>query len=138
MGATTLHASFRITFTDFMPDPDDSDCRRRAVTVPADRITFVDSNLVLWVGDTERACFSMETVESVEVVPNPRSNRREPPDELRARYPNYGKPWDPIDEQKLLRLYREGQHDSEELATVFGRQPTAIRSRLARLGLEQL
>ncbi|NBE56916.1 hypothetical protein [Streptomyces boluensis] len=58
--------------------------------------------------------------------------------QLRARYPNFGRPWSSADEEKLLALYRAGQRDFEVLAAEFGRQPSAIRSRLGRLGLERL
>ncbi|WP_052230201.1 hypothetical protein [Streptomyces sp. CT34] len=138
MGETTSRVSFRISFTEFMADPDDDDCRRRATTVPADRITFDNDHLILWLGDTERVRFPMGTVKSIEVVHAHSSSRREDPDRLRARYPNFGKAWSRADEERLLSLYRAGQRDYEVLASEFGRQPTAIRSRLGRLGLEQL
>lgn len=138
MGVPTVRASFRITFTDFIVDPDDDDCRRRAATIRADRITFEDEHLVLWIGDTERCRFPMGTVKSVEVTQVQGSSRREDPDQIRARYPNVGKLWSTADDEKLLTLYRAGQRDHEVLADQFGRQPGAIRSRLGKLGLEQL
>lgn len=138
MGVPTVRASYRISFTDFITDPDDDDCQRRAATIPADRITFADSHLILWIGDTERVRYPMEAIRSVEVVQVPGSRQREDPDQLRARYPNIGKPWSGTDDDKLLALYRAGQKDHEALAGEFGRQPGAIRSRLAKLGLERL
>lgn len=138
MGEPTSRVSFRISFTEFISDPDDDDCRRRAVTIPADRITFDNDHLILWLGDTERVRFPMGTVKSIEVVHAPSTSRRVDPDQLRARYPNFGKAWSSADEERLLSLYRAGQRDYDVLATEFGRQPSAIRSRLGRLGLEQL
>lgn len=137
MGASTARASFRVSFTDFITDPDDADCQRRAATIPADRITFEDDHLNLWIGDTTRARFPMDVVASVEVVHTPGSTRREDPEQLRAQYPNIGKPWRTVDDENLLASYRSGE-SLDELATAFGRQPSAIRSRLAKLGLEQL
>ncbi|MEK0099858.1 hypothetical protein WDA79_15470 [Streptomyces sp. A475] len=138
MGVPTVRASFRISFTDFIIDPDDDDCRRRAATIRADRITFESDHLILWIGDTERSHFHMDTVKSVEVTHLPGSSRREDPDQIRARHPNVGKLWSEADDEKLLALYRAGQKDHELLADQFGRQPGAIRSRLGKLGLEQL
>ncbi|WP_344118656.1 hypothetical protein [Streptomyces blastmyceticus] len=138
MGEPIRRVSFRISFTEFIPDPDDDDCRRRATTIPADRITFDSDHLILWLGNTERVRFPMDTIKSIEVVHAPSASRREDPDQLRARYPNFGKPWSSADEKRLLSLYRAGQRDYDVLATEFGRQPTAIRSRLGRLGLDQL
>jgi hypothetical protein len=138
MGVPTSRVSFRIGFIEFISDPDDDDCRRRATTVPADRITFDDDHLILWVGEMELVRLPMDTVKSIEVVHVPGTSRREDPDQLRACYPNFDKPWSAADEERLLSLYRAGQRDSDMLATEFGRQPTAIRSRLGRLGLEQL
>lgn len=138
MGEPTSRVSFRISFTEFISDPDDDDCRRRATTIPADRITFDNDHLILWVGDTERVRFPMGTVKSIEVVHVPSTSRREDPDQLHVRYPSFGKAWSSADEERPLSLYRAGQRDYDVLATEFGRQPTAIRSRLGRLGLEQL
>ncbi|WP_157865059.1 hypothetical protein [Streptomyces prasinopilosus] len=43
-----MRTAFRLTFTDYHQDPDDDDVLRRAVTVQADRITFDDDHLNLW------------------------------------------------------------------------------------------
>ncbi|MEU4259911.1 hypothetical protein AB0B42_21380 [Streptomyces fradiae] len=133
-----MRASFRITFTDFIINPGDDDCRRRAATIRADRMTFESDHLILWIGETERSRFRMDTIRSVEVTHVLGSSRREDPDRIRARYPNAGKLWNEADDEKLLSLYRAGQKDYEVLANQFGRQPGAIRSRLGKLGLEQL
>ncbi|MBZ6114301.1 MULTISPECIES: hypothetical protein [Streptomyces] len=138
MGVPTVRASYRISFTDFIADPDDEDCQRRAATISASRITFADSHLILWVGDMERVRFPMEAIKSVEVVQAPVSRQREDPDQLRARYPNIGEPWSRADDDKLLALYRAGQKDHGTPVGEFGRQPGTIRSCLAKLGWERL
>ncbi len=48
MGDFSVRTAFRLTFTDYHQDPDDDDVLRRAVTVQADRITFDDDHLNLW------------------------------------------------------------------------------------------
>ncbi|MCX4602398.1 hypothetical protein OG402_18170 [Streptomyces anulatus] len=57
---------------------------------------------------------------------------------MRTKYPNAYQPWAPDNEERLLALYRDGSKDPADLAAEFGRQPSAIRSRLAKLGLEHL
>ncbi|MGW0419626.1 hypothetical protein [Streptomyces sp. NPDC003015] len=138
MGASKVHASFRVTFTDYMPDPNDAECLRRSMTIPADQITFVEDHMVLWLAGSETARFALSTVVAVKVERISGNGRREDPEELRARYPNLGQPWAAEDEARLLTLYRKGERDLDVLGTEFGRQPSAIRSRLSKLGLEQL
>ncbi|MBM7087506.1 hypothetical protein JTP67_02775 [Streptomyces sp. S12] len=137
MGESTMRAAFRLTFTDFHEDPDDSDVLRRAVTVQADRITFDDGNLNLWLAGTHVGEFPLDIIESV--CPHGDAGRkRESPEELRARYPRIGHPWTPEDDARLLALYQQGERDFDTLGEQFGRKPSAIRSRLAKLGLERL
>ncbi len=138
MGASSVRALFRVSFKDYIPDPDDADCLRRSKTVPADRFTFDENHLVLWLAETEVARFALEMVNGVKLDSVLGASQRENPDQIRARYPNFGQPWSGEDDAKLLTRYREGQHDFETLAEEFGRQPSAIRSRLYKLGLEQL
>ncbi|MFF8972050.1 hypothetical protein [Streptomyces sp. NPDC014995] len=59
-------------------------------------------------------------------------------EELRSRYPRMGHPWSPEDDAHLLGLYQQGERDFDTLAKQFGRKPSAIRSRLAKLGLESI
>jgi DNA-directed RNA polymerase specialized sigma24 family protein len=80
----------------------------------------------------------VNTIKAVEVAQVPSNSQRENSDQLRDCYPNFGKAWTADDEEKLLTLYRSGQHNYEELAVEFGRQPSAIESRLKKLGLEHL
>lgn len=137
MGEPTVRTAFRLTFTDYRQDPNDSDVLRRAVTVHADRITFDEGHLNLWLAGTHVGEFPLDIIESVcpyyEV-----DRKRETPEELRARFPRMGNPWSPEDDARLLALYQQGERDLGTLGTRFGRKPSAIRSRLAKLGLESL
>ncbi|MEU9441512.1 SANT/Myb-like DNA-binding domain-containing protein [Streptomyces sp. NPDC048304] len=137
MGESTVRAAFRLTFTDYHEDPDDNDVLRRAVTVHADQITFADGNLNLWLAGTHVGEFPLDIIESV----CPRGDagkKRESPEELRARYPRMGHPWSPEEVRQLLAIYQQGERDFDTLGEQFGRKPSAIRSRLAKLGLESL
>ncbi|MEY7975915.1 SANT/Myb-like DNA-binding domain-containing protein [Streptomyces pilosus] len=137
MGGSTVRAAFRLTFTDYHQDPNDSDLLRRAVTIHADRITFDDGHLNLWLAGTHVGEFPLDIIESV----CPHSDvgkKRETPEELRARFPRMGHPWSPEDDARLLAFYQEGERDFDALGKRFGRKPSAIRSRLAKLGLDKL
>ncbi|MFD3378350.1 MULTISPECIES: hypothetical protein [unclassified Streptomyces] len=138
MGVLPVRALFRLSFTDYVPDPSDADCLRRSMTVPADQITFEDATLILWLADTEIARFELSTIVTIKIEDVPANGRRDAPEELRSRYPNFGQPWTSEDEANLLTLYREGERDFDALGKKFGRQPSAIRSRLSKLGLEHL
>ncbi|MER7112794.1 hypothetical protein [Streptomyces sp. NPDC000229] len=139
MGNSDSQPTMRVTFTDYIPDPDDDDCLRRAVNVTADLLTFEDGHAVLWSAGTEAARYPLAVIASVAVTDN-RGNGRQPKDPvaIRSKYPNAYQPWLPQDEERLLALYRGGTKDPAALAAEFGRQPSAIRSRLAKLGLEHL
>jgi hypothetical protein len=54
--------------------------------------------------------------------------------EVRRQYPNAYLPWTAESDAALLAAYQSG-HDVAALAGTFGRQPSAIRSRLNRLGV---
>ncbi|MFD9487722.1 hypothetical protein ACFWBX_27880 [Streptomyces sp. NPDC059991] len=138
MGAPNNRAAFRLTFTDFIPDPKDPDCLRRAVTVSADRLTIADEDAIFWLGDVVINRFALSTIEAISAVKEPSRTSPIVPAELRLQYPNMGFPWTVEDDTKLLNLYREGNQDFEELGKEFGRQPSAIERRLGKLGLEQL
>ncbi|MDT0404086.1 hypothetical protein [Streptomyces edwardsiae] len=137
MGDFTVRTEFRLTFTDYHQDPNDSDVLRRAVTIHADRITFNDGHLHLWLTGTHVGEFPLDIIESV-CPQSDAGKRRETPEELRARFPQMGHPWLPEDDARLLALYQQGERDLDTLGKQFGRKPSAIRSRLAKLGLESL
>ncbi|MFI0736846.1 hypothetical protein ACH4PU_01875 [Streptomyces sp. NPDC021100] len=133
-----MRARFRVVFREYVTDPDDGDCLRRAKTVLADRLALEDGDLVLWLREAEVGRFASAVVRAVEVESVPGFRPREDPRRLRERHPNYGRPWSAEDDERLLALYRGGERDLTALGAEFGRQPSAVRSRLARLGLEQL
>ncbi|MET9252439.1 hypothetical protein [Streptomyces sp. NPDC003717] len=127
--------AFRVTFNDYREDPNDSDVLRRAVTIHSDQLTFDSDHLVLWLVGTEVGRFSLGVIESIHPGPD---RQRESPEELRARYPKMGQPWPQEDDTRLLALYQQGERDFDALGKQFDRKPSAIRSRLAKLGLESL
>ncbi|MFJ4484202.1 hypothetical protein ACIP3D_17840 [Streptomyces longwoodensis] len=137
MGDFTMRTAFRLTFTDFHEDPGDSDVLRRAITIQADRMTFDDGRLKLWLTDTCIGEFPLNIIESV-CPQSERGRKQESLEELRARYPRMGHPWSPQDDTHLLALYQQGERNLDSLGQQFGRKPSAIRSRLAKLGLENL
>ncbi|MCX5114572.1 hypothetical protein OOK13_40135 [Streptomyces sp. NBC_00378] len=137
MGDSSTQTAFRVTFTDYQQDPNDSDVLRRAVTVLADRITFEGDQLELWLTGTLVGDFPLDVIESICPQADP-GRRRASPDELRSRYPQMGQPWAQQDDVRLLALYQQGERDLDTLGKQFGRKPSAIRSRLAKLGLESL
>ena len=55
--------------------------------------------------------------------------------EIRRKHPQAYARWTPEDDAALLDAYRAG-HGIDSLAGTFGRQPGAIRSRLARLAVQ--
>lgn len=55
------------------------------------------------------------------------------PDEIRRRFPNAWKRWSVEDDRELRRLSEEGWNNAR-LGEHFGRKPSAIRSRLDKLG----
>ncbi|MET7886202.1 hypothetical protein [Streptomyces avermitilis] len=129
--------AFRVTFNDYCQDPNDSDVLRRAVTIHADRLTFDSDHLALWLTGTEVGRFPLGIIESIHPEAGPGRDRKSP-EELRARYPKMGQPWTQEDDTRLLALYQQGERDLEALGKQFDRKPSAIRSRLAKLGLESL
>jgi DNA-directed RNA polymerase specialized sigma24 family protein len=63
----------------------------------------------------------------------PAAGQADPISAVRERYPNAYTPWTEDAEAALLQAHRDG-HDITVLAETFGRQPSAVRSRLHRLG----
>ena len=54
--------------------------------------------------------------------------------EIRKKYPRAYEKWSSYDDNQLIKMYSKGLKPSK-LAEHFGRQPSAIRARLKRLGL---
>ncbi|MEU9852797.1 hypothetical protein [Streptomyces sp. NPDC047974] len=137
METSAAPTAFRVTFNDYRQDPNDRDVLRRAVTIHADRLTFDSDHLVLWLVGTAVGRFPLGVIESIHPEAGPGS-RRESPEELRARYPKMGQPWTQEEDTRILALYQQGERDLDALGKQFDRKPSAIRSRLAKLGLEAL
>lgn len=137
METPTAPTAFYVTFNDYLQDPNDSDILRRAMTVYADRLTFDRDHLTFWLTGSEVGRFLFSIIESIRPQAD-LGRQRESPEELRARYPKMGEPWTQEDDTHLLALYQQGERDLETLGTQFNRKPSAIRSRLAKLGLESL
>jgi hypothetical protein len=93
--------------------------------------------LTLWLAGTEVGHFPLEIIESVSPETQP-GRIRDSPEELRVRYLNMGTPWSAEDDERLLALYRQGERNLDSLGKRFGRKPSAIGSRLSKLGLESL
>ncbi|MEW2571357.1 hypothetical protein [Streptomyces sp. NPDC047070] len=125
-------------FDDYYADPADADCLRRAVSKQADHLTFEDGHMVLWLIGVEVGRYPLTTITSVSLTGAEGGQRRDDPEAIRAQHPNAYQPWLPEDDERLLALYRDGSRDLKDLGQTFGRQPSAIRSRLAKLGLERL
>lgn len=53
---------------------------------------------------------------------------------LREKYPNAYRPWKKGDDTMLIEQFRENKK-TKEIALALGRQPSAVRSRLRKLGL---
>ncbi|MGV9521152.1 hypothetical protein ACWDRS_13270 [Streptomyces griseus] len=137
METPAVPTAFRVTFNDYRQDPNDSDVLRRAVTIYADRLTFDSDHIALWLTGTEVGCFPISIIESIHPKAGP-GRQHESQEVLRARYPRMGQPWTQEDDTHLLALYQQGERDLEALGKQFDRKPSAIRSRLAKLGLEGL
>ena len=54
--------------------------------------------------------------------------------QIKSSYPKAYEPWAPEDDAELTAMHAEGKR-IQEMATHFQRQPSAIRSRLAKLNL---
>ncbi len=68
-------------------------------------------------------------------APSPAEGQAYRVEEIRRQHPNAYTPWTDDADAALLAAHRAG-HDVATLADTFGRQPSAIRVRLNRLGAE--
>ena len=66
-------------------------------------------------------------------TPSPAEGQAYRVEEIRRQHPNAYMPWTAEADAALLAAHQAG-HDVAALADTFGRQPSAIRSRLNRLG----
>jgi hypothetical protein len=56
---------------------------------------------------------------------------------VKAKHPRAYEPWTPVDDARLVAGYQSGL-GFNDLAAKFGRQPSAIESRLKKIALERL
>lgn len=138
MGASESQPTIRVTFTDFFPDPEDDDCLRRAVTVHSDRVTLEDEQMVLWLAGVEVQRYTLAIISAVNYNEAAAALQRTDPAAPRTQYPNAYQAWSIEDDERLLTMYHEGTRDFEVLGMELGRQPSAIRSRLEKLGFDRL
>lgn len=109
---------------------------RRVLDVEADLLTFEEGSATFWLRGVEVCSFPASVLSGVELTVGSDSvSRAYSVDEVRKQYPNAYQRWTPEDDQLLLQLHASGS-GVDELAGRFGRQPSAIRSRLAKLGVD--
>lgn len=95
----------------------------------AEVLTVDDGSLRVWVQGELVFEVPLESVESVELRGGASSVAR-----VRELHPNAYRPWRPEEDEALRTAYTEAT-DITAMVDSFGRQESAIRNRLARLGL---
>ncbi|MFF7249838.1 helix-turn-helix domain-containing protein [Embleya sp. NPDC008237] len=151
MTASMPRQVFRLRFKEFVVDPADPDVTCRELDLHADLLTFEDGTTTFWLEGVEMCDFPSALLGSVELIPVPDTNtnvrkrtasadeaagKAYSVEEIRKRHGNAYQRWTPEDEQLLLELHAAG-HGIDELARRFDRQPSAIRSRLGKLGVPE-
>ncbi|MEU8825466.1 hypothetical protein [Streptomyces sp. NPDC048636] len=103
-----------------------------------DVLTFEGGSVTFWLRGVEVGVFSWDAVGAVELTSDTSSpaSRVYSVDEVRKQHGNAYQRWSKEDEQLLVELHTAGQ-GVDALARRFARQPSAIRSRLAKLGVEE-
>jgi hypothetical protein len=104
------------------------------VEFPASRISFADNELVVWNEGAELARFTASDVQTMDFGPAVSSFSI---DEVRATHRNAYAKWTAEEDALLLDLARKSTNVID-IAALFGRQESAIESRLARLSLQLL
>ncbi|MFE3032669.1 hypothetical protein ACFXKY_13610 [Streptomyces canus] len=138
MSGAVSQGKIRLRFSEFVVDPSDADVMRRVLDVEADLLTFEGGSITFWLRGVEVCSFPSSVLDGVELpVGLEPASRVYSVDEVRKQYPKAYERWTPEDDQLLLRLHTSGS-GVDELAERFARQPSAIRSRLAKLGMEGL
>ncbi|MFD5536339.1 hypothetical protein ACFWIJ_00395 [Streptomyces sp. NPDC127079] len=138
MSGAVPQGKIRLRFSEFVVDPSDADVMRRVLDVEADLLTFEGGSITFWLRGVEVCSFPSSVLDGVELpVGLEPASRVHSVDEVRKQYPRAYERWTLEDDQLLLRLHTSGS-GVDELAERFARQPSAIRSRLAKLGVEGL
>lgn len=138
MAGDVPRGKVRLRFTDYVVDPRDPDIMRRTMDVEADVITFDGQSVCLWLRGVEVQSVPSSSLASIELAQeNPTTSPKAySVQDVRTRHANAYQRWTPEDEQLLVKLHTDG-HDPESLARRFHRQPSAIRARLEKLGMEK-
>ncbi|MFF1561864.1 hypothetical protein [Streptomyces sp. NPDC058279] len=128
----------RLRFTDFVVDPHDPDIMRRTMDLEADVLTFEGDLVTFWLHGVETGSFPSSSLSAIELasITPPAPPRTYAVEEVRKQHGNAYQKWSHEDEELLVELHSAG-HTITSLARHFARQPGAIRSRLAKLGVEQ-
>ena len=72
--------------------------------------------------------------EAVEIIGNPKSSHQVRLEEIKRRHSMAYEKWTAAEEDRLRRMHSEGK-SNYEIAEILQRQPSAISSRLGKLGL---
>ncbi|MFJ8637442.1 hypothetical protein [Streptomyces sp. NPDC093568] len=138
MSDAVPQGKIRLRFIEFTVDPWDSDVMRRVLDVEADLLTFEGGSATFWLRGVEVCSFPSSLLSGVELsLESGPAAQAYSVDEVRKQHPNAYQRWTLEDEQLLLQLHASGS-GIDELAGRFARQPSAIRSRLAKLGVGEL
>ncbi|MFE3884909.1 hypothetical protein ACFXPQ_18715 [Streptomyces lydicus] len=137
MIVTMAGSMVRLRFTDFLADPHDPDVMRRALEVEADVMTFEGETATFWLKGVEVCSYPVEVLASVEMQGKHAvaDSRKYTVEDVRKQYRNAYQKWSAEDDERLLDMHDTGS-SIEELAEFFGRQLSAIRSRLDKLGAD--
>ncbi|WP_128507520.1 hypothetical protein [Streptomyces inhibens] len=138
MIVTMAASTMRLRFTDFLADPHDPDVMRRALEIEADVMTFEGGTATFWSRGVEVCSYPVEVLVSVETQGENASSadsRKYTVEDVRKQHRNAYQKWSAEDDERLLDMHDTGS-SVEELAECFGRQPSAIRSRLDKLGAD--
>jgi hypothetical protein len=104
------------------------------VELPVSRITLADDQLLVWNDGTELARFAASDVLTMDFGPAGASFSIE---EVRATHRNAYAKWTAEEDALLLELTKRST-SVIDIAALFGRQESAIESRLAKLSLQLL
>ncbi|MGW4881809.1 hypothetical protein ACWEPI_35270 [Streptomyces sp. NPDC004262] len=136
MSDAVSQGKIRLRFSEFVVDPSDADVMRRVLDVEANLLTFEGGSITFWLRGVEVCSFPSSVLDGVELpVGSEPASRVYSVNEIRKQHSKAYERWTPEDDQLLLRLHAAGS-GVDELAERFARQPSAIRSRLVKLGVE--
>jgi len=138
MADATFWAVAQIEFTHHVPDPvEGDDLLRKRLRVSLDRITIDESDLVFWRGG--KAVYrckaaDVAAIDMREGSAGPVRGTHEYINAVRENSTQAYQRWTADEESRLRELFDKGT-PLVVMASELGRQPGAVTSRLARLGL---